>query len=701
MMGEMLMENVNKKIYLIILGIILVPTLFVVGTLSMLGSERQESITKDIKVAIVNNDQAVTFQGTDIHVGQDLKERLAKNKQFQWEYVAQKEANAGLKSGKYAMSIELPRNFSQNVTTVLEDNPKVSELEVATTPNKNYLASVIGNVGANEIKNQLAETISTVYDSTILEVVDQLKNGITSASDGSEQLDDGLKSAYNGTMDLTTNLNLLVNGTDALKAGVTTLSDGNMQILRGLQKIHQTIKKSVIAKRQDLATVREKTNELNKTIQQKNNELKNKGTEDAVAVKENLEGIKADLEFVQANMEKDLTSAITKAVNSTDLGALDKLKLLLAISKGVKEDEKVNASKAKITSVADHTLKIANAMTNISTSTAKLMKDIDDLAQGSNKLLPVSVQVVSSLEKGLLDVDQGLVQTTARDNQMGLIEGVRKIQAGIDGQQNLSLFAASNQLNDGSKALSAGSNQLLAGITKLKNGTSVLSSSLKDGAKPLAQIHTTSKNVEHIVKPVVIKNKETGSVIGLPNAFAPLLFACGLFFGVLCIRIGLDIIEKINPNINFLGLRKLHIVMVFALIQGLAMMILSTLTKLTVAHPIEFATITVVSAITFSFIVSAIDVVFPRRGLIVTLILLILQFIMSNGLIPVELLPPGGDFVSKLLPVTYSIQAYGEALTSGGYVNTFVISLIMLLLFIPISFVIYALNKYAKAMITQ
>lgn len=686
----------KKNVYLVILGIILIPSLFVIGTLSMLGTDNKEAITKGIKVAVVDNDQAVTFQGTDIHVGQDLKARLADNKQFKWIHVNEKEANKGLKSGKYTMSIEVPSNFSQNVTTVLEDNPQVSELKIATTPNKNYLGSVIGNVGANEIKNQLAETISSVYDTTILEVVDQLKNGITTAADGSDQLDAGLATAYDGTNELSTNLNLLVNGTSALKSGVQVLSDGNAQVLSGLQKMHKTINTNVIAKHKDLQTVREKTNELNKTIQQKNDELKNKGNEDATVIKENLEGIKSDLEFVQANMETDLTAAITRAVNGSDLTAMQKLTLLLAISKEVKNDEKVNASKAKIASVGEHTLNVAGAMTNIAASTSKLMKDIDDLAQGSNKLLPVSVQVVSSLEKGLIDVNQGLIQTTAKNHQMGLIEGVSKIQAGISGKTSQSLFVASNQLNDGSQALSAGSNKLLAGLSKLKNGTSVLSSSLKEGAKPLAQIHTTQKNVDHIVKPVVIKDKETGTTISLPNAFAPLLFACGLFFGILCIRIGLDIIEKMNRDVNFFGLSKFYLVMIFALIQGLVMMVLSMLTKLTIANPLEFTLSTIISAVTFAIIVSAIDAVFNRKGLVVTLILLILQFIMSNGLIPVELLPAGGNIVSKFLPVTYSIQAYSEAIMSSGSLNTFVIAIIMLLLFIPICFIVYAMKKYLK-----
>jgi putative membrane protein len=690
-MGEMLMDK--KKVYFVILGIILIPSLFVVGTLSMLGSDSEEAITKDIKVAVVDNDQPVVFQGTDIHVGQDLKRKLEDNKQFAWHYVSEKTAETGLESGEYTMVVEVPSDFSHNVTTALEDEPQVSELNIATTPNKNYLASLIGNVGADELKNQLAETISRTYDATILDVVDQLKHGITTAADGSEQLDDGLVSAYNGTNELATNLTLLANGTSALKAGVTQLSDGNRQILNGLQKMHQTIHKNVIAKHDDLQKVRTKTVELNETIQEKNNELKNKGDADARTIKENLEGIKDDLEFVQANMENDLTTAITDAVNGTNLSGVEKLQVLLAISRAVKNDEKVNASKAKIVSVGDHTLKVADAMTNIATSTAKLMKDIDDLAIGSNKLLPVAVDVVSSLEKGLIDINNGLIQTTAQNHKMGLIEGVSKLQAGINGRTSQSLFVASDKLNSGSQALSAGSNKLLAGMTKLKNGTSVLSSSLKKGAAPLEQIHTNPKNVDHMVKPVVLKNKDTGTPISLPNAFAPLLFACGLFFGVLCIRIGLNIIEKMDRNSQFLNLGKFYIVLTFALIQGLVMILLSTLTKLTIPHLLEFTTITIAAAVTFAVVVSVIDVVFGHKGLVVTLILLILQFIMSNGLIPIELLPPGSDIIAKLLPVTYAVRAYSETIITDGSVNAFVISIIMLLLFIPICFVVYMLKK--------
>lgn len=77
-----------------------------------------------IPVAVVNEDNKVTYNGSSLHIGEDLVANLKKAKEMDFCFVDAAKASQGLKDGSYYMIITIPENFSSNATTLMDKHPK-------------------------------------------------------------------------------------------------------------------------------------------------------------------------------------------------------------------------------------------------------------------------------------------------------------------------------------------------------------------------------------------------------------------------------------------------------------------------------------------------------------------------------------------------------------------------------------------------
>ncbi|WP_296877178.1 YhgE/Pip domain-containing protein, partial [Thomasclavelia sp.] len=97
--------------------------------------------TEEIPVAVVNLDEAITYQQQTLNVGKELVNNLKENQAMNFQFVDKQTASRGLKDGKYYMVITIPEDFSKNATTLLDENPQKMILNYTTNPGSNYIAS--------------------------------------------------------------------------------------------------------------------------------------------------------------------------------------------------------------------------------------------------------------------------------------------------------------------------------------------------------------------------------------------------------------------------------------------------------------------------------------------------------------------------------------------------------------------------------
>lgn len=77
-----------------------------------------------LPVAIVNEDEPAEYGDTTLTVGDQLVDNLKENDSLAFNFVDADVAKEGLKNGTYYMVITIPKNFSANAATVMDDQPE-------------------------------------------------------------------------------------------------------------------------------------------------------------------------------------------------------------------------------------------------------------------------------------------------------------------------------------------------------------------------------------------------------------------------------------------------------------------------------------------------------------------------------------------------------------------------------------------------
>ncbi len=215
-----------------IIMICLIPILLLLITFNFIKYEQTTNI-KHMKVAVVNQDQSATFKGKKVAVGQQVLKTLRNDHRVDWQFVSAKDAKANLASGRYAMQVVLPKDFSKNATTALDKSPKVSLLKVETSKKNNYMAGMITTQVVNQMKGSVVQKIQEAYNQALLGAIGTLGSGVQEASNGVKKLNTAAGQLSNGSQQIYDNLNVLHSGTQQLADGSAPLASGVQQLTTG------------------------------------------------------------------------------------------------------------------------------------------------------------------------------------------------------------------------------------------------------------------------------------------------------------------------------------------------------------------------------------------------------------------------------------------------------------------------------------
>lgn len=236
-MFSVLSSNRGRLIGFITL-ICLIPILLLLIVFNFI-KHAEKTTTQNLNVAVINQDQAATFQGKKVDVGREVQAQLAKDHQVHWQFVSAKQAQHYLQNGHYAMAVTLPAGFSKNVTTVLDAKPQASTMQVATSRKNNYLTGVITNQVTEKMQTQIIKSIQIAYDQALLKALGTLGGGVREASHGVQKLNQASGQLSQGSQQIAMNLNRLQAGTQQLASQVTALPGGVQQLATGSQQLAQ------------------------------------------------------------------------------------------------------------------------------------------------------------------------------------------------------------------------------------------------------------------------------------------------------------------------------------------------------------------------------------------------------------------------------------------------------------------------------
>ena len=484
-----------RGLKLLLVGIAVIPSIYAVIFLSSLWDTYGK--IDNLPVAVVNNDQAADINGKTQHLGQDLTDKLLREKPLKLSEVSSQKAKDGLKSGKYYMTITIPSDFTNNAGTLLSNDPKYAKIDIAQNAGQSFIAEKMTSSAADKIKASVNRSLQQVYNETILSATKssqkgfqagadgatQLNNGLGQLADGSQKLNDGAQALTNGSSTLAgglsqytngvsqantgsnqlsngagaaaTGANQLASGTSQLAQNAPKLAAGSQQLASGAQELARKLQEvsdgittgqtngaaQIKQLEVGLATLTQQVN----NIQLPENAIDSNGlTQNSVNLKEGLEGATIDTKKIEGLMD-------AYNLNETNPKLAEQLV-------GIVRDLEGNIQKTSESAVALSKLQALIPQLDA------FKKQLPQLKAGMSAAQAGNQQAITKLNGSLTQVSQLLSQQfVPAANQ--LASGAEQLN---NGQQQVS--SASAQLNNGANKLADGNAQLANGVNQLNGG---------------------------------------------------------------------------------------------------------------------------------------------------------------------------------------------------------------------------------------
>lgn len=230
----------NKLLLVVLIAIILIPSIYAGIFLSSMWDPYGE--LGKLPVAVVNLDRHVTYNDSELSIGDQMEESLKNNKSMDFQSATKAQAQTGLKNGTYYMVITIPEDFSKNASTLTDAEPKQMVLDYQTNPGKNYISSKLSESAIKEIKNSITAEVTRTYAQAVFDQITNVGNGLQDAADGTVSLMDGEQQIIDGNAKIQTNLQKLSDGSAALASGADTLKQGIVDYTDGAGKINDGLK---------------------------------------------------------------------------------------------------------------------------------------------------------------------------------------------------------------------------------------------------------------------------------------------------------------------------------------------------------------------------------------------------------------------------------------------------------------------------
>ncbi|WP_052712217.1 YhgE/Pip family protein [Domibacillus indicus] len=675
-----------------------------------------------LPVAVVNNDKGAEFEGEKLNIGKELQKELKKSDDFAFDTVTKQEASAGLKQQKYYLMIEIPENFSNNATTLLDDNPE--KLELIYTPNEsyNFISSQIGQSAIKEIRTSIQKDVTKTYAKTMFDTVKKMSEGYLEAGNGAGKLDEGAVKIKDGTAQLKEKLESLADssvsfasgveqagtgskevadGAAALSKGIGQLSDGQAKLAEGGEQLKDGTDQLVTgaAELQDglssanesmpelldgtaaaksgvdqfheqipaladgTASLSSGAGELTEGMGQFETELK---SQIAAAQKTQMEQLMPMLSQVMtkeqlAELQKDM-AAQQEELNTGISAGFDQLQDGSSqIATGADE-----INKAVSGSMAEKMEELSKGLGQIQSGQEQLQIGLGDLAEGAGKLYNGTTNLQTGEEtllSGLNTISEKTAE--AKTGADSLAKGADDLFSGL-----AELTDGSHQLSDGAGKLVSGSEKLTKGSEELEKGTKELQTELAKAADESGEVKADDQTYDMVADPVQIDKKAFHEVPNYGTGMAPYMLSLGLFVGAIMLTIIFPL--KDTPERPKSGLAwyagKLGVFLLVGLCQAAAAtLFLLAVLQLEVQSVPRFFLLAFIASASFMTLIQMLATILGNPGRFIAVLILISQLTASGGTFPLELIPKPLQHITSILPMAYSIKGFRAVISSGDY----------------------------------
>ena len=716
---------------LALLFIFLVPAIY--GALYLSANWDPYGAMDRLPVAIVNEDEPVQRGDTTLRTGADMTERLKDDRAFDWRETTREEAEEGLREGRYYLVLEIPAELSRDlVSPEGGGTPQQAQITLRRDDANGFVIGSVTNASQAKVEAAVNRSAIEAYFEAVFSSLGELRSGMVDAADGAAQLADGTASAEDGASQLEDGIvqahdgsGKLAEGAGQLATGAGDLADGAAQADDGAQRLAEGA-----ASAQDgagrLADGLDQAREGSQALADGAGQL----AENAPALRQGATDLSDGLAQLQTG-SAELTDGATQVADGTqqlydtvipgldqvierqdavaaDVAAVDEDVQRVAEVAGTAEDgagARIADAQAALAELAEEDPTLAEseqyaalqeALTGADervTAVAGRAEEAAATSAAANERVQGFVEddVAASAKADLTDLNDGAHAVAA---------GAEKLQGGIgeakDGADSLAdgagkfadgleqLGSGATELDGGLAQLQDGAGELRAGLGTLDDGAHELASGLSDGVDRVPALTEDERDEAALVmsRPVeaVMQVDNSAEVYG--RGMAPMFFSIALWvFGIAAFNIMRPISGRLlagRRNPVAIALAAWLPVGIVAVGGGLLMLAATLPLGLAPVHPVRAVALTVLVAVVFSLIAHLMQTALGTPGSALLLVLLVLQLASTGGTYPAEVLPGFFQALHPFMPMSYSIEAFRNAI-SGGLDQRFWVPVVVLM----------------------
>ena len=616
--------------------------------------------TGDVPIAVANNDAGTMVNGSTLNVGDQTMDALKDNHDLGWRFVDESAAVNGVRSGEYYAAIVIPKDFSKDLTSVLQGDFTRPELSFYVNEKVNTLAPRVAQSGASALEQQINASFVSTVSRTVTKTLakeagrmnDQL-NGTANQLDG--KLDEARSSitAARGKVDDAQSSITDARATIAKARHNMTGIAGRADALSA--SVNDTAS-SVDSARAGLSAFQHSMNSTIRQVQSGSGALA--GHIDGV--KDTINGNAADVSGrVDASLSTlesandSLGDAIAAMESDPQLAGSD----VLAQAKRHQRD-----LAAQIDAMSRLNDGIPSAM---QTADARLSNALDNLNGKADGLSALSSGASAKIDSALTGVSTQLVGLSGTVG--GTAESIDRIDADL-AQLDTTLESASKVMGQTGTAL----DRVDESVKRTQADFAVLrASDAWTGVKGLAHVDADQVS-SFLASPIGLETREYYPMRNYGTAIAPFFtnLACwaGAFVALTLLRNDADSegVDALTPKQAFLG--RWLLLMAVAVLQGVVIASGNLVIGIQCNVPWAYYLGTIVCSMTYVSIAYSLVMMFRHIGMALSVIFLILQVPGAGGMYPIEMMPHFYRLLYPILPFTYGVEALRE--TIGGFYGT-------------------------------
>ncbi|MBP1889025.1 putative membrane protein [Clostridium moniliforme] len=675
----------NPVAMLIIVGVCVIPSLYAWVNIKACWNPYENTST--VPIAVVNNDKGTIIDNKEINMGNDVVSELKNNKAIGWRFVDVNEANLGIIDGKYYAMIEIPENFSKDLTSLATDNPVKPEIIYKVDTKANPVSGKITGIAkeqlVDQIKSNFVSTVNRIIFSSLNKVgeklqknkgdIIQLKNAIIRIDKNLNLIIASLDDTKNNAKNLNTYLTSIKSTLPQVTSGIDAMQDSTKQSKELTNYTKNIVNTSFSSLSINLNQIESSSDRMKALLASLNELASNGGAEGASTT---ISFMKQEISFMNKSIDNitnylnELNKKSSNADISKMIASLNKLK------------ESLNSENPKLDDL-NNSLQSTGKLSN------GILSDINSLNSSmSGNVNKITKEYNINAKKSIEKICNNYIKATEDANK--LLGSSKTMVKNMNGLIDSALKGTSLTYDT--------SNDLEEKFNYFKSSIDFLSKKLSDiSDDDLSEIVTILQSKpevmgSYISDPFNVKDESIYKVPNYGSGMAPIYSVLAMWVGglILTSLLTTDVApfegsENLTVKEKYLG--KLLTFSLLGVIQGLIItlgdkLILGVYT----VNPVLFIIFGMVASLCFSMITYTLVSLFGNIGKAMNIILLVIQIAGSGGTYPIQVDPKIFRILQPFFPFTYALGGVREAI-AGPLVSSVVLDFTMLFVFSAIALI--------------